>query len=50
MEDDPNFFGNGRLPQFFVKMEDCPQENYKKIMLPETLKIKTMVVAPLRVT
>ena len=50
MEDDHNFskmecrlisFENGRHPQFFVN---------KIIMQPETFKIKTMVVAPLRVT
>ena len=43
MEDDLNFFENGRQPYF------CYQQNYGK-MQPETLKIKTMVVAPLRVT
>ena len=37
MEDDLNFLENGRQPQ-------------KKIMQPKTIKIKTMVVAPLRVT
>ena len=46
MEDDlkyyRNFWGlNGRQPQFFVN---------KIIMQPETFKIKTMVVTPLRVT
>ena len=37
----PQFVENGRRPQFLVA---------KKIMQPETLKIETMVVAPLRVT
>ena len=36
----PHFFENGRQPQFIVN---------KVIMQPETFKIKTMVVAPLRV-
>ena len=44
MEDDLNFFLNGRRPQFFLKMED------NKIMQPKTFKIKTIVLAPLRVT
>ena len=59
MEDDPNFFGNGRRPQFFEngrrpqflsKWKTALKKIIKRIMLPETLKIKTMVVAPLRVT
>ena len=37
MEYDLNILANGRQPQ-------------KKIMQPETIKIKTIVVAPLRVT
>jgi hypothetical protein len=41
MEDNLNYFENGRQTQ--LKM-------IKKIMQPETLKYKTMVVAPLRVT
>ena len=37
MEYDLNILANGRQPQ-------------KKIMQPKTIKIKTLVVAPLRVT
>jgi hypothetical protein len=37
MENDLNILANGRQPN-------------KKIMQPKTIKIKTMVVAPLRVT
>jgi hypothetical protein len=37
IEEDLKIFANGRQPQ-------------KKIMQPKTIKIKTMVVAPLRVT
>ena len=48
MEDDLNFFGYGRQP--YVICQQKTQKNYKKIMQPETLKIKSMVVAPLRVT
>ena len=41
MEDSLNFFENERQPQFLVN---------EIIMQPETIKIETMVVAPLRVT
>ena len=41
MEDDLNFFLNGRRPHYFVN---------KIIKQPKTFKIETMVVAPLRVT
>ena len=41
MEDSLNFFQNERQPQFLVD---------EIIMQPETFKIETMVVAPLRVT
>ena len=41
MEDSLNFFENERQPQFLVN---------EIIMQPETFKIETMVVAPLRVT
>ena len=52
----PNFFENGRRPHvfendrqpFFVNRRF--QKIIKKIMQPETLQIKTMAVAPLRVT
>ena len=56
MEDDLHFFENGRQPQFFENdrqpffCQQKIQKNYKKIMQPETLQIKTIVVAPLRVT
>jgi hypothetical protein len=40
MEDDLNLFVNGRHPQ----------KQYKKTIQPERFKIKTIVVAPLRVT
>ena len=44
MEDDLNFFENGRRPQFvengrrphFLKMEDCLKKCKQKIMWPET--------------
>ena len=49
MEDDLNFFENGRRPNFFLSKERF-KKILEKIMQPETLKIKTMVVAPLRVT
>jgi hypothetical protein len=42
----PQFILNGRHPQFVLKMED----DLKTIMQTETFQIKTMVVAPLRVT
>ena len=59
----PQFLSNGRQPQFF-QMEDYlnflngrrPQNSCKakttstKIIQPKTIEIKTMVVAPLRVT
>ena len=45
MEDNLIFFENGRF-RFFLTAEEI----IKKIMQPETLKIKTVVVAPLRVT
>ena len=48
MEDDLNFLENGRRPYFFGQRKT--QQIIKKIRQPETLKIKTMVVAPLRVT
>ena len=47
MEDELNIFENGRRPHF-LKWKTA--KNYKKIILPETLNIKTMVVAPLQVT
>ena len=65
MKDNLNFFSNGRQPQFFVQMKDDlnlivngiqPQSHsngrqlQKLIMQPKTIKNKTMVVAPLRVT
>jgi hypothetical protein len=37
MEDNPNILANGSQPK-------------KKTMQPKTIRIKTMVVAPLRVT
>jgi hypothetical protein len=52
-------FENGRQPNFFLKMEDNlnllkVEDDLKNIMQPKTItiqtKIKTMVVAPLRVT
>ena len=59
MEDDLQKFENGRRPQFFLWKTTLifvlpklfqnggqPQ----KIMQPKIIKIKTMVVAPLRVT
>ena len=59
MEDDLNFFLNGRRPQF-LKMKTAsfffdngkgPQYFVNKIIMqPETFKIETMVVEPLRVT
>ena len=65
MEDDLNIFEKGRRPQFienerrpqFFEMEDDLmflvngrlKKIIKKIMQPETLKIQTRVVAPLRV-
>ena len=49
MKDDINIFENGRRPNFFMSMERF-KKILEKIMQPETLKIKTMVVAPLRVT
>ena len=49
MKDDINSDENGRQPQLFWKMEDDLKKN-KKIIQPETFQIKTMVVAPLRVT
>jgi hypothetical protein len=57
MEDDLNIFLNGRRPKKKLKievdlnlLENGRRPHLIKIMLPETLKIKTMVVAPLRVT
>ena len=65
MEYDLNILANGRQPQFFVQMKDDinlivngiqPQSHsngrqlQKLIMQPKTIKNKTMVVAPLRVT
>ena len=56
MEDDLNFFENGRQPQIFVVLQFFengrrPQCVVTKIIMqPETFKIETMVVAPLRVT
>ena len=58
------FFETGRQPQFFFKLEDDlnillnlttsidsnGRQSRKKIIQPKTIKIKTMVVAPLRVT
>ena len=55
----PQFFGKWKTTSLFQKlkttsifweMEDRLKKTIKKIMLPETLKIKAMVVAPLRVT
>ena len=46
MEDNLNFFENGGQPQYFLMEDDLN----KIIMQPETFKIKTLVVAPLRVT
>ena len=55
IKNDLNIFVNGRQLQFFLIEDDMkiivnwrwPQ---KKIMQPKTIKIETMVVAPLRVT
>ena len=57
MEEDLNIFENGRRPKFFengrqhyfLNLKDL-EKFIEKIMEPETLKIKTIVVAPLRVT
>ena len=50
MQDDLNFFENGRQPQLvFLKLKAAPKKKQKKVQ-PETFKINTMVVAPLRVT
>ena len=45
MEEDLNF-ENGRQPQFF----ENGRQPQKKKMQPKTIKIKTMVVTPLRAT
>ena len=64
MEDDLNFFENGRQPHFFqmednlnlIQIEDDlnnlvnGRQPQKIIIQPKTIQIKTMVVAPLRVT
>ena len=49
MEDKLNYFENGRRSQFFENGRRLHKKN-KKIMQPQTFQIKTMVVAPLRVT
>ena len=48
MEDALNFFENERRPNVFVYGRF--KKNIEKIKEPEALKIKKMVVAPLRVT
>jgi hypothetical protein len=58
MEDDHNILENGRRPKFFRKWKmnlffcqlKTQTNSLQKKMQPETLKIKTMVVAPLLVT
>jgi hypothetical protein len=49
-----NFFVNGRQPQLFIKRMATSillkmEDDLKKTMQPNAIKIKTMVVAPLRV-
>ena len=46
MEDDLNLFEKGRRPNFFEKSKTTS----KKKCNQKQLKVKTMVVAPLRVT
>ena len=48
MGDNLNFFEDGRRLNVFVYGRFF--KNIEQIMQPETLKIKTMIVAPLRVT
>jgi hypothetical protein len=43
-------FLNGRQPKFVWNWMTATKKNINKIMRPETLEIKTIVVAPLRVT
>ena len=55
MEDDLNFFQNGRRPDFFQLEDDlniilAGRQPQKIIMQAYAIISKTMVVAPLRVT
>ena len=55
MEDNLNFFQNGRRPQCFqievnLNIMEAGKQSQKIIMQPYTIKSKPMVVAPLRVT
>ena len=48
-EDDYIYLLNGRWPQFVCQWK-AASKKCKKTIQPETFKIKTIVVAPLRVT